>query len=167
MRYPICHFISHNSGNRSTSSPRQIIKCISSYTYTLPLLVTTPSCPNSLSLLNCVEALRSRFLLGKLQGNKADSTLSSLTPSPHPQQRMPSYVDMYQNSRSPPLYDEFDTIAEPGRRPQPMFMRRAKTRRSKTAVVLSLICVLFMVWGWKSSGISIVSDSLRESYIHS
>ena len=141
----------------------------SSYTYTLPLLVISPSCPTSLSPLSCVEALRSRFRLGKLQGNKADSVLSSLTPSSHPQQRMPSYEDMYQSSRprSPPLYDEFDTIAEPGRRPQPMFMRRAKTRRSKTAVILSLICVLFMVWGWKSSGISIVSVSLRESWIYS
>ena len=164
MRYSTSYLIlSHSSGNRSTSPPRQIVKCFSSYTYTLPLLGSISSCPNPLSLLSCVEARRSRFRLGKLQGNKADSILSSLTPSPHPQPRMPSYVDMYQSSRSPPLYDEFDTIAEPGRRPQPMFMRRAKTRRSKTAIILSLLCVLFMVWGWKSSGISIVSDSLRES----
>ena len=158
---------SHNSRNRSTNSPRQIVKCFSSYTYTLHLLVIIPSCPDFLSLWSCVEALRPRFRLGKLQGNKADSILSSLTASPLPQQRMPSYVDMYQSSRSPPSYDEFDTIAEPGRRPQPMFMRRAKTRRSKTAVILSLICVSFMVWGWKSSGISIVSISLRESWIYS
>ena len=62
------------------------------------------------------------------------------------------------------LYNEFDTIAEPGRRPQPVFMRRTKTRRSKTALTLSILCVLLMVWGWKSSGITIVSVSILESY---
>ena len=64
-------------------------------------------------------------------------------------------------SRPVALYNEFDTIAEPGRRPQPRFLRRTKTRRSKTAVSLSLVCVLLMVWGWKSSGITIVSVSIR------
>ena len=37
-----------------------------------------------------------------------------------------------------------------------MFMRRTKTRRSKTAITLSILCVLLIVWGWKSSGITIV-----------
>ena len=75
------------------------------------------------------------------------------------QQRLPCVVRMNQTARPMAFYNEFDTFAEPGRRPQPMFMRRAKTRRSKTVVILSLICVLLMVWGWKSSGITIVSPS--------
>ena len=68
---------------------------------------------------------------------------------------------MDQTSRPMSLYNEFDTITEPGRRPQPLFMRRTKTRRSKTAVILSLIAVLLLVWGWKSSGITIVSIPLE------
>ena len=71
---------------------------------------------------------------------------------------------MDQAPRHMTLYNEFDTIAEPGRRPQPVFMRRTKTRRSKTALTLSILCVLLMVWGWKSSGITIVSVSILESY---
>ena len=69
---------------------------------------------------------------------------------------------MDQTFRPMTLHNDFDTITEPGRRPQPMFMRRTKTRRSKTAVFLALICVLLMVWGWKSSGITIVRVSLLE-----
>lgn len=74
---------------------------------------------------------------------------------------MPSHAITDQTFRPMALYNEFDTFAEPGRRPQPMFMRRAKTRRSKTAVTLSLICVLLMVWGWKSSGITITPTTSR------
>lgn len=55
-------------------------------------------------------------------------------------------------------YYAFDGMAEPGRRLQPMFMRRTKSRRSKTTVGLSLLCVLLLVWGWRSSGIGIVWD---------
>ena len=57
-------------------------------------------------------------------------------------------------------YYGFDGISEPGRRPQPMFMRRTKARRSRGAIILSVLCVSLLVWGWRSSGIGIVR-SLR------
>ena len=53
-------------------------------------------------------------------------------------------------------YDAFDTITEPGRRPQPMFMRRTKARRGKAVILGATFCVVLLLWGWRSSGIDIV-----------
>ena len=61
-------------------------------------------------------------------------------------------------------YDAFDTIAEPGRRPQPMFLRRTKARRSKVAVIGAVTCVFLLVWGWRNSGIDIVRSSRQLGY---
>ncbi|KAL2054919.1 hypothetical protein ABVK25_004741 [Lepraria finkii] len=70
---------------------------------------------------------------------------------------------MDHNSRRIALYNGFDSISEPGHRPQPMFMRRTKTRRSRTALALSILCVLLLVWGWRSSGIGITPVASRLS----
>ncbi|KAL9126872.1 MAG: hypothetical protein Q9217_004153 [Psora testacea] len=64
-------------------------------------------------------------------------------------------MSSYHTSRPSANYDAFDTITEPGRRPQPMFMRRTKTRRSRIAILGSVLCVILFVWGWRSSGIDI------------
>ena len=40
-----------------------------------------------------------------------------------------------------------------------MFMRRAKTRRTKTAVSLAILCVLLLIWSHGESGIAIVIDA--------
>ena len=59
-------------------------------------------------------------------------------------------------SRSSSFHNEFDSISEPGARPTPAFMRRTKKRRTRTVIVTSLVGVLLLTWGWKSSGITIV-----------
>lgn len=72
---------------------------------------------------------------------------------------MPALYTMDHSSRPMALYNGFDSISEPGRRIQPMFLRKTKTRRSKTAIGLSLLCVVLIYYGWKSSGIGIVRHS--------
>lgn len=72
---------------------------------------------------------------------------------------MPALSTMDHSSRPMALYNGFDSISEPGRRIQPMFLRKTKTRRSKTAIGLSVLCVVLIYYGWKSSGIGIVRHS--------
>ena len=41
-----------------------------------------------------------------------------------------------------------------------MFLRRAKTRRTKMAIFLAVLCVLLVAWGYRESGFAIVRNSL-------
>lgn len=57
-------------------------------------------------------------------------------------------------------YDAFDGITEP-RRPQSrlVLMRLACTRRSRTAFLVSIVCVLLVIVGWRGSE-KVSSDSM-------
>ena len=47
-----------------------------------------------------------------------------------------------------------------------MFMRRAKTRRTKTAISLAILCVLLLIWGYRESGIAmVVAASARSCWV--
>ena len=59
-------------------------------------------------------------------------------------------------------YDAFDTITEPGRRLQPMYLRRDKTRRSKVAILASVLCVLLLIWRWRTPDARKVSFVLSQ-----
>ena len=66
----------------------------------------------------------------------------------------------FDTSRRSSAYDAFDSYAEPGRRPQPMFLRRSTTRRTKMAILLAVFCVLLVVWGYRESGIAMVRNPI-------
>lgn len=49
-------------------------------------------------------------------------------------------------------YDAFDGITEPRRsQPKPAFMRLARTRRSRSAFLISVVFVLLVLVGWRGS----------------